>query len=47
MSVATAMEHELVSGKWNPEDFLLVPPGQGVIESFTPGIVKACEACPR
>lgn len=39
--------HELVSGKWNADDFLMVQPRERVMESFDAGIVKSCEVCCR
>ena len=31
----------LVNGQWDPERFLLVPPGHRVAASFDEGIIKA------
>lgn len=37
--------HELVSGAWSTEDFLVVQPGEQVMESFSADIVKTCSVC--
>jgi hypothetical protein len=31
----------MVNGEWNPEEFLVVPPGHQIVASYDDGVIKA------